>query len=108
MIEIRGDFKQVHKGIMQKVYFLGAERKISYILISFCFLGNLFLMWSLWQIPLIIITLIGFAISRYLFLKDPEILTMFFDNFTFEIKKNKYLLPSSNILDINKKSKKVY
>lgn len=106
MLEIRGDFKDVHKGVLKKVDFLGCERKITFFLLGFLFLGNLFLMWSWYQFLLIGIAGIAFIISRFLYLKDPEMLSVFIDNLHFESEKTKYLLPSSNIANMSKKYRK--
>ena len=103
MIEVRGDIKRVHKGIMMSVDFLGCERSLSYMLVAFCFFGNIILMWSLWQILVLIVTAIGFAIGRTLYKSDHYLLEVFYNNFTFEQEKYKYLSPSSNTKDITKK-----
>ena len=106
MIEVRGDIKRVHKGIMTSVDFLGCERSLSYILVAFCFFGNIFLMWSWWQIVVLIFTFVGFMIGRTLYKSDPYLLQVFFNNIAFEEEKYKYLAPRSNAKDITKKFKK--
>ena len=102
MIDIRGDFKPVHKGVIVRVDFLGSERFISYGLLAFCILGNLFLMWSLWQIVIILITILGFIIGRVLFKSDPTLVEVFIDNLRYEDPRNRYILSSSNINNIDK------
>lgn len=106
MIDIRGDFKQVNKGVIAQVDFLGSERFVSFGLLAFCFICNVFLMWSWWQFLIIGITILGFAIGRVLYKSDPSMLEIFLENLTYEETKNRYILSSSNIKDIDKKPKK--
>jgi hypothetical protein len=107
LIDVRGDFKQVHKGVIAKVDFLGSERFISFGLLAFCFLCNVFLMWSWWQFLIIGITIFGFAIGRVLYISDPSMLEIFIENLKYEETKHRYILSTSNINDIDKKMKKV-
>jgi len=107
LIDIRGDFKQVHKGVIAQVDFLGSERFISFGLLAFCFLCNVFLMWSWWQFLIIGITIFGFAIGRVLYKSDPSMLEIFIENLKYEETKHRYILSTSNIKDIDKKLNKV-
>ena len=107
MIDIRGDFKQVNKGVIAQVDFLGSERFISFGLLAFCFICNVFLMWSWWQLLIIAITILGFAIGRVLYKSDPSMLEIFIENLKYEETKHRYILSTSNIKDIDKKLNKV-
>lgn len=75
MIEVRGDVKKVHTGLIKKVDFLGCDRYLSYTLLRFCFFANIFLMWSWYQLVVIAWTFIGFMIGRVLYKNDPYLLT---------------------------------
>ena len=96
MIDIRGDIKKAHTGVMSEVDFLGSERVVTYALLTFCFCGNVLLMWSLWQFLVIFITIVGFIIGRLMFKSDPFLVSIFIDSLIFENKRNKYILSSSN------------
>ena len=103
MVEIRGDFKDIHRGVLKKVDFLGCERKITFLLLGLFFFGNLLLMWSWYQLILIVVLFFSWCIGKYLYIKDPEMLSVFLDNLHFESPQNHYLLASSSIKNLNKK-----
>ena len=104
MNEIRGDEKNVNKGIMKSVDILGCDRQFSLFLIMFCVLMNIIVFPSLIELGILIITGLGLMVGRAIYNNDPCFFKVFFKNMIFDDKPRQYLHPQSNANKISIKN----
>jgi hypothetical protein len=94
--QIRGDIKQVNHGIIKSVDFLGCERLFGMLMLGFCFVANIILFPSFYEILVFLATFIGLMIGRSIYKNDPYYFGIFLNNLTYEEESKKYLLPQAN------------